>query len=921
MLNREVATLSKRKKKKRASFGASLKYEVYGILLITLSVIAISGEAAVGRSLSKLFGFLLGIHYYMLALAGIWVGLYVMIKRAWPRGWTSRRSGFILVGLGFTLWSAMGAIDNSLGLLDAVTPSSIVNQTMDQLRDQLWSVPPGQEVAITDTDIGGGMVGALQYSVLYWLFGYYGAKFVLIIEFAIALLLVTNRSYVEMARSVKLFLKRAMPLLASRFSSGRKLLKAKAVPVKGAAKSAAALAPIPLDADDDDGMDEQALLPRQRKTPLFFQLFHGKPEQRDADAPHDDQWDEEPVEMEAPKRADKFGFGRRGASAAEPKTTIQGRRKTDEPAPPNEALRETEPEPEEPNASPFLTTQPTAERAQPRFTDFASQAYPSAPWEDDEAGEDGADAPANFVQGELDLGDEEGREAEAGDPEAMLPPAAGAAPSQATAAAAPRPPARKPPKPYKLPATSLLDKPASAGKSGNAADYMSTARKLEATLESFGVRAKVLDVARGPAVTRYELQPDVGVKVSRIVGLTDDIALALAAKDIRMEAPIPGKSAIGIEVPNNEVSVVTLREVLETQPFQESAAKLTIAFGRDISGQPIVGNLAKMPHLLVAGATGSGKSVCINGIITSLLYKAKPDEVKFLMIDPKMVELNVYNGIPHLLAPVVTDPRRASLALKKIVVEMEKRYEKFSKSGTRNIEGYNTLMMNGDNPDGVLPYIVVIVDELADLMMVAAGDVEDAITRLAQMARAAGIHLIIATQRPSVDVITGVIKANIPSRIAFGVSSQVDSRTILDMVGAEKLLGRGDMLFLPMGASKPIRVQGAFLSDNEVEAVVGHARGQAEAEYNEDLVPEIDDSEPDAADEILDELFDQAVQIVLEAKQASVSLLQRRMRVGYTRAARLIDSMEAKGIVGPYEGSKPREVLMTMEQYQQRIPS
>ena len=411
------------------------------------------------------------------------------------------------------------------------------------------------------------------------------------------------------------------------------------------------------------------------------------------------------------------------------------------------------------------------------------------------------------------------------------------------------------------------------------------------------------------------------MKVSRIVSLTDDIALALAAKDIRMEAPIPGKSAIGIEVPNNEVSVVTLREVLETQPFQESAAKLTIAFGRDISGQPIVGNLAKMPHLLVAGATGSGKSVCINGIITSLLYKAKPDEVKFLMIDPKMVELNVYNGIPHLLAPVVTDPRRASLALKKIVVEMEKRYEKFSKSGTRNIEGYNTLMTNGDNPDGVLPYIVVIVDELADLMMVAAGDVEDAITRLAQMARAAGIHLIIATQRPSVDVITGVIKANIPSRIAFGVSSQVDSRTILDMVGAEKLLGRGDMLFLPMGASKPIRVQGAFLSDNEVEAVVGYARGQAEAEYNEDLVPEIDDSEPDAADEILDELFDQAVQIVLEAKQASVSLLQRRMRVGYTRAARLIDSMEAKGIVGPYEGSKPREVLMTMEQYQQRIPS
>ncbi len=466
-------------------------------------------------------------------------------------------------------------------------------------------------------------------------------------------------------------------------------------------------------------------------------------------------------------------------------------------------------------------------------------------------------------------------------------------------------------KPYLLPSLVLLSKPKNRGPEGLSDANLRNV--LTETLKSFNVEAKVLDVVRGPAVTRYEVQPGVGVKVSRIVGLTDDIALALAAKDIRMEAPIPGKSAIGIEVPNMEVSVVTMREVMETTAFQHAPSKLSIAFGRDISGQPIIGNLAKMPHLLVAGATGSGKSVCINGIITSILYKAKPDEVRFLMIDPKMVELNVYNGIPHLLAPVVTDPRRASLALKKIVVEMEKRYELFSKSGTRNIEGYNTLMK--DNPAAILPYIVVIVDELADLMMVAAGDVEDAITRLAQMARAAGIHLIIATQRPSVDVITGVIKANIPSRIAFGVSSQVDSRTILDMVGAEKLLGRGDMLFLPVGMSKPIRVQGAFLSDQEVEFVVNHVRGQAEAEYKEDLVPEIEET-AEAEDDNLDELYEQAVQIVLEAKQASVSLLQRRMRVGYTRAARLVDQMEARNIVGPYEGSKPREVLTTLEQYQ-----
>jgi S-DNA-T family DNA segregation ATPase FtsK/SpoIIIE len=470
---------------------------------------------------------------------------------------------------------------------------------------------------------------------------------------------------------------------------------------------------------------------------------------------------------------------------------------------------------------------------------------------------------------------------------------------------------------YTLPPMKLLVKPKQAGKSPEQKDMMGNARKLEKTLESFGVRAKVLEVHRGPAVTRYELQPDVGVKVSRIVSLTDDIALALAAKDIRMEAPIPGKSAIGIEVPNSEVAVVTMREVMETSAFNDSNAKLTIAFGRDISGQPIVGNLAKMPHLLVAGATGSGKSVCINGIIVSILFKAKPDEVKFLMVDPKMVELNMYNGIPHLLAPVVTDPRRASLALKKVVVEMEKRYDLFSKTGTRNIEGYNTLVkQNEGKPDtpGPLPYIVVIVDELADLMMVAASDVEDSICRLAQMARAAGIHLIIATQRPSVDVITGVIKANIPSRIAFGVSSQIDSRTILDSGGAEKLLGRGDMLYLPVGANKPMRVQGAFLSDQEVEAVVEFCKNQEQAVYQEDLVPEIEETS-DAIPEFEDDLFEQAVMIVLEGRQASVSYLQRRLRIGYTRAARLIDTMEAKSIVGPYEGSKPREVFMSIEQF------
>jgi S-DNA-T family DNA segregation ATPase FtsK/SpoIIIE len=447
-------------------------------------------------------------------------------------------------------------------------------------------------------------------------------------------------------------------------------------------------------------------------------------------------------------------------------------------------------------------------------------------------------------------------------------------------------------------------------------DLNNNAEKLVQTLESFGVSARVIHIHRGPAVTRYEIQPQVGVKVSRIVNLADDLALVLAAKDIRIEAPIPGKSAIGIEVPNSEVAMVGLRDIIESDDYQKSDSKLTISLGRDISGDPNVAVLSKMPHLLVAGATGSGKSVCINGIIVSLLYKAKPDEVKLMMIDPKMVELNVYNGIPHLLAPVVTDPRRAAIALKKVVKEMEKRYELFANMGARDIERYNTLVSQGDAGQAKLPYIVVIVDELADLMMVAPGDVEDAICRLAQMARAAGIHLIIATQRPSVDVITGVIKANIPSRIAFAVSAQTDSRTILDMGGAEKLLGRGDMLYLPVGASKPVRLQGTYLSDEEVEQVVSFVKEQQEAKYVQEMIPT--SNEGKNMDDPQDDLYLDAVQLVVEAKTASVSLLQRRLRVGYSRAARLIDSMEQNGIVGPYEGSKPREVRMSLEEWKQQ---
>lgn len=459
---------------------------------------------------------------------------------------------------------------------------------------------------------------------------------------------------------------------------------------------------------------------------------------------------------------------------------------------------------------------------------------------------------------------------------------------------------------YQLPPVDILAPAKVTDQSKEYDQIKVNAKKLEDTFESFGVKAKITQVHLGPAVTKYEVQPSVGVKVSKIVSLSDDIALALAAKDIRIEAPIPGKSAIGIEVANQNVAMVSLREVLENNPKNNPDEKLQIALGRDISGEAMMANLDKMPHLLVAGATGSGKSVCINGIITSILLRAKPHEVKMMMIDPKMVELNVYNGIPHLLAPVVTNPKKAAQALQKVVAEMERRYDLFSHTGTRNMQGYNDYVKKhnelNEEKQPELPFIVVIVDELADLMMVASNDVEDAITRLAQMARAAGIHLIIATQRPSVDVITGVIKANIPSRIAFAVSSSIDSRTILDMGGAEKLLGRGDMLLLPVGSSKPTRIQGAFLSDAEVEDVVNYVISQQKAQYSEEMIP---DDIPEVEGEVTDELYHEAVELVVEMQTASVSMLQRKFRIGYNRAARLIDEMEQRGVVGPHEGSKP----------------
>lgn len=470
-------------------------------------------------------------------------------------------------------------------------------------------------------------------------------------------------------------------------------------------------------------------------------------------------------------------------------------------------------------------------------------------------------------------------------------------------------------RPYHFPSLDILAK-GEVGQNNND-EVAYNAMRLEDVLSSFGISAKVVNATQGPTVTRYEIEPAQGVKVSRIVNLTDDIALNLAAQHIRMEAPIPGKSAIGIEVPNTKTEAVHLRDVLDCSDFKEARGGIPVGLGKDIAGKPVITDLAKMPHLLVAGTTGSGKSVCVNTLISSILFSRKPEEVKLLLIDPKMVELSVYNGIPHLMAPVVTDMKKAAAVLRWAVREMEARYKAFAASGKRDIKSYNEA-----HPKSAMPLIVLIIDELADLMMTAPDDIEESISRLAQMARAAGIHMVLATQRPSVNVITGSIKANVPSRISFAVGSQIDSRTILDMAGAEKLLGKGDMLFSPIGANKPIRVQGAFISDDEVEHLVEFVKQQREPEYDDTVTAEAEKEtaaqDNDEQDIYRDELLERAVNLVMESGQASVSMLQRRFRIGYTRAARLVDTMEDLKIVGPNMGSKAREILMSSEQVKAR---
>ena len=755
--------MAKKKKRKREAWQKQFTYEVAGLALLAISVIALSELGVAGRAVKQMALLLTGEWYAVLLFAFIVISIYFMWKRSMPSFLTRKWIGGYMMYFSILMFSHV-QLFRLLSNDGRWQDTSVIRNTW-----QLFLLKVSGEAP--QTDLGGGMIGAVGFAFFYLLFEEEGAMFLSFLLIVVAILLITGRSPVRaVIRVVQQFFSfTAQTFLEAKneFQSWRKAQKEKRAEQKNRARTK----------QQQPEREEEMVQADQRVEPII-EDFTEKNEQLSF-AGMEEDWHDEPNDQTEKETVDK----------------------------------------------------------------------------------------PMFAVGEV--ANEE----------------------------------------YELPPTGLLNRPQKTVYSHERGHISQNARKLEHTFESFGVKAKVLKVHLGPAVTKYEVHPAIGVKVSKIVNLSDDLALALAAKDIRIEAPIPGKSAIGIEVPNQEVALVSLREVIESRNYQDHPSKLSIALGRDISGEPVVADLTKMPHLLVAGATGSGKSVCINSMITSLLMRAKPHEVKLMMIDPKMVELNVYNGIPHLLTPVVTDPKKASQALKKVVDEMERRYELFSHSGTRNIEGYNEWIRRHQNAQPNLPYIVVIVDELADLMMVASRDVEESITRLAQMARAAGIHLIIATQRPSVDVITGVIKANIPSRIAFSVSSQTDSRTILDTGGAEKLLGQGDMLFLPSGASKPTRIQGAFLSDDEVEKIVRFVISQQKAAYQKELMPE-DDDEPHA-EEVDDELYHEAVRLVIERQTASVSMLQRRFRIGYTRAARLIDEMEARGVVGPYEGSKPRAVLIS----------
>lgn len=865
---RTTGTRQKAKTARKAGTSPLLKYEIIGICCILAGVFATAGfigvdTGRIGHSVDDILSYIFGLGRIVVSLSLIVLGLkYIVMRKACPvsKSWAVGTWIYILL----------------LGLV------------------HLLVIPEGTEFLPHSLSVGGGIVGAVMASVLRRFLGFFGAVMAITGACIVTFLVWKNWSI-------------SKPVAVVADKAGQEAAKVSGKAVEGLQDASQSLKQWHerrriFDLQAEEAKASSAIV---GDVPEPFQPVGCRPTEgarplleRTAEAgrPACGNPDDYPADMERPAStiADARDLGNGVEEVRFDASPIE------EDVPYDWASDDSYEEvPETPEEMPE-DARPYSQIHETVVGDTVPTAHDVQP---------GPAAPAASLAGETDV---LGHDMDDLKPIEVEKSSVAVETSEEGSSAVPKAAGEKT---YRLPPVSML-KPGPQHIVGLSDEVRENARILQETLQSFNIDAKILNASQGPSITRYELEPAAGVKVSKIVHLADDIALKLAATDIRIEAPIPGKAAVGIEVPNKKLTGVNLRDVIDTDTFRKAAGGVPVCLGKDIAGNPIVADLTKMPHLLVAGSTGSGKSVCINTFIASILFKQRPEDVKLILIDPKVVELSNYNGIPHLLTPVVTDPKKAASVLRWAVREMDDRYKRFAITHTRDISRYNEL-----HPEDTMPFIVIIIDELADLMMMASDDVEKSIIRLGQKARACGMHLVLATQRPSVDVLTGLIKANVPSRIAFAVSSQVDSRTILDMAGAEKLIGKGDMLFYPLGASKPLRVQGAFISDSEIDEMVEFIKAQGGPNYDEAVQKAQSENPEDSVDFFEDDLMRQAIDMVLETGQASTSMLQRRFRVGYTRAARMIDMMEAMHIVGPNNGSKPREILMTADEVQQKYLS
>ena len=865
---RTTGTRQKAKTARKAGTSPLLKYEIIGICCILAGVFATAGfigvdTGRIGHSVDDILAYIFGLGRIVVSLSLIVLGLkYIVIRKACPvsKSWAVGTWIYILL----------------LGLV------------------HLLVIPEGTEFLPHSLSVGGGIVGAVMASVLRRFLGFFGAVMAITGACIVTFLVWKNWSI-------------SKPVAVVADKAGQEAAKVSGKAVEGLQDASQSLKQWHerrriFDLQAEEAKASSAIV---GDDPEPFQPVGCRPTEgagrlleRTAEAgrPACGNPDDYPADMERPAStiADARDLGNGVEEVRFDASPIE------EDVPYDWASDDSYEEvPETPEEMPE-DARPYSQIHETVVGDTVPTAHDVQP---------GPAAPAASLAGETDV---LGHDMDDLKPIEVEKSSVAVETSEEGSSAVPKAAGEKT---YRLPPVSML-KPGPQHIVGLSDEVRENARILQETLQSFNIDAKILNASQGPSITRYELEPAAGVKVSKIVHLADDIALKLAATDIRIEAPIPGKAAVGIEVPNKKLTGVNLRDVIDTDTFRKAAGGVPVCLGKDIAGNPIVADLTKMPHLLVAGSTGSGKSVCINTFIASILFKQRPEDVKLILIDPKVVELSNYNGIPHLLTPVVTDPKKAASVLRWAVREMDDRYKRFAITHTRDISRYNEL-----HPEDTMPFIVIIIDELADLMMMASDEVEKSIIRLGQKARACGMHLVLATQRPSVDVLTGLIKANVPSRIAFAVSSQVDSRTILDMAGAEKLIGKGDMLFYPLGASKPLRVQGAFISDSEIDEMVEFIKAQGGPNYDEAVQKAQSENPEDSVDFFEDDLMRQAIDMVLETGQASTSMLQRRFRVGYTRAARMIDMMEAMHIVGPNNGSKPREILMTADEVQQKYLS